>query len=543
MYIPYVAHGTQQDGGVGFCTYPMWHMAPNRMEAWGFVHTLCGTLHPTGWRRGVFYIPYVAHGTQQDGGVGFCTYPMWHMAPNRMEAWGFVHTLCGTWHPTGWMRGVLYMPYVAHDTQQDGGVGFCTYPMWHMAPNRMEAWGFVHTLCGTWHPTGWRRGVLYIPYVAHGTQQDGGVGFCTYPTWHMTPNRMEAWGFVHTLCGTWHPTGWRRGVLYIPYVAHGTQQDGGVGFCTYPMWHIAPNRMEAWGFVHTLCGTWHPTGWRRGVLYIPYVAHGTQQDGGVGFCTYPMWHMAPNRMEAWGFVHTLHGTWHPTGWRRGVLYIPYVAHGTHQDGGVGFCTYPTWHMAPNRIEAWGFVHTLGGTWHPTEWMRGVLYMPYVAHGTQQDGGVGFCTYPTWHTAPNRMEAWGFVYTLRGTWHPTGWRRGVLYIPYMAHGTQQDGGVGFCTYPTWHMAPNRMEAWGFVHALCGTWHPTGWRRGVLYMSYVAHGTQQDGGVGFCTYPAWHMVPNRMEAWGFVHTLRGTWYPTGWRRGVLYIPYVAHDTHVI
>ena len=247
MYIPYVAHGTQQDGGVGFCTYPTWHMAPNRMEAWGFVHTLRGTWHPTGWRRGVLYIPYVAHGTQQDGGVGFCTYPMWHMAPKRMEAW------------------VLYISYVAHDTQQDGGVGFCTYPTWHMAPNRMEAW------------------VLYISYVAHDTQQDGGVGFCAYPTWHMAPNRMEAWGFIHTLRGTWHPTGWRRGVLYIPYVAHGTQQDGGVGFCTYPTWHMAPNRMEAWGFIHTLRGTWHPTGWRRGVLYIPYVAHGTQQDGGVGF--------------------------------------------------------------------------------------------------------------------------------------------------------------------------------------------------------------------------------------------------------------------
>ena len=370
------------------------------------------------------YIPYVAYDTQQDGGVGFCTYPMWHMAPNRMEAWGFVHTLCGTWHPTGWRRGVLYIPYVAHCIQQDGGVGFCTYPMWHMAPNRMEAWGFVHTLCGTWHPTGWRRGVLYIPYVAH----RGG-----------------------TLC-TWHPTGWRRGVLYIPYMAHGTQQDGGVGFCTYPTWHMAPIRMEAWGFVHTLRGTWHPTGLRRGVLYIPWVAHGTQQNGCVGFCTCRMWHMAPNRMEAWGFVHTLRGTRHPTGWRRGVLYIPYVAHGTQQDGGVGFCTYPTWHMAPNRMEAWGFVHTLRGTWHPTGWRRGVLYMPYVAHGTQQDGGVGFCTCPMWHMVPNRMEAWGFVHTLRGTWYPTGWRRGVLYIPYVAHGTQQDGGVGFCTYPMWHMTP-------------------------------------------------------------------------------------------
>ena len=487
-------------------------MAPNRMEAWGSVHTLRGTWHPTGWRRGVLYIPYVAHGTQQDGGVGFCTYPTWHMAPNRIEAWGFVHTLGGTWHPTEWMRGVLYMPYVAHGTQQDGGVGFCTYPTWHTAPNRMEAWGFVYTLRGTWHPTGWRRGVLYIPYVAYDTQQDGGVGFCTYPMWHMAPNRMEAWGFVHTLCGTWHPTGWRRGVLYIPYVAHCTQQDGGVGFCTYPMWHMAPNRMEAWGFVHALCGTWHPTGWMRGVLYMPYVAHDTQQDGGVGFCTYPMWHMAPNRMEAWGFVHTLCGTWHPTGWRRGVLYIPYVAHGTQQDGGVGFCTYPTWHMTPNRMEAWGFVHTLCGTWHPTGWRRGVLYIPYVAHGTQQDGGVGFCTYPMWHIASNRMEAWGFVHTLCGTWHPTGWRRGVLYIPYVAHGTQQDGGVGFCTYPMWHIG----------------------------VGPCAHGTQQDGGVGFCTYPTWHMAPNRMEAWGFVHTLRGTWHPSGWRRGVLYIPYVAHGT---
>ena len=87
------------------------------------------------------------------------------------------------------------------DSQQDGGVGFCTYLMWHMTPNKMEELGFVHTLCGTC------------------TQQAGSMGFCTYLMWHM------------------HPTGWRREVLYIPYVAH------------------APNRMEAWGFVHTLCGT------------------------------------------------------------------------------------------------------------------------------------------------------------------------------------------------------------------------------------------------------------------------------------------------